>query len=429
VTQLAPEHGLGTLGLMGAGDLPAAADRAEGADGADRVVLDGALARPGVESAGSPVPDEWVAAQQRWARGWRKLVFPGIFLLYLIETVSAVADHNSGAALIAGLALVAVFCGCYLLVLPAVWRPSSRQYWALLATMVAVWLAEVPFARADASVMCVFIVVAAVGRFGGRAAPAVVALTLAALFVPVWVPAAHTNLSQSADTGLVVAIPLTALAMFGFFNIMKGNRALAEARSELARLAAENERTRIARDLHDLLGHSLTTITVKAGLARRLSTQDPAGAAREIAEVEELSRRALADVRSAVSRYRDVSVAGELATGKELLRAAGITAELPSAVDMVDAGHQELFGWALREGLTNVVRHSRATRCIVRLSRSSVEIVDDGVGAPSTAGNGLIGLRERAEAAGGQVNAGPVSPRGWRLQVSLGGQAAPGVPA
>jgi two-component system, NarL family, sensor histidine kinase DesK len=405
VTPLAPEPGLGTLDFMGAVDSQGRTSRRP---------IDGSPSQLCGEAAAGPAPDDWAAVQQRWARGWRRAVFPGIFLLYLIETASSVATHNSGAALVAGLALVAVFCACYVLALGAVSQPSSRQYWVLLAMMVALWVAEVPFARADASVMCVFIVVAAVGRFGGRAAPAVVALTLAALFVPVWVPAAHTTLSQSASTGLVVAVPLTALAMFGFFNVMKGNRALAEARIELARLAAENERARIARDLHDLLGHSLTTITVKAGLARRLSAQDPDGAVREITEVEELSRGALADVR---------------ATGKELLRAAGITAELPTAVDIVDTGHQELFGWALREGLTNVVRHSRATRCSVRLSGSSVEIIDDGVGTPSSAGNGLAGLRERVKAAGGEVEAGPLSPRGWRLQVSLAGRTAPPVPA
>jgi two-component system sensor histidine kinase DesK len=420
VTPLAPEPGLGTLGLMGGVDLQG---RASGRP------IDGSPSQLCGEAAAGPVPDDWAAVQQRWARGWRRAVFPGIFLLYLIETASSVVSHNSGAALVAGLALVAVFCACYVLVLGAVSQPSSLKYWALLAVMVALWVAEVPFARADASVMCVFIVVAAVGRFGGRAAPAVVALTLGALFVPVWVPAAHTTLSQSASTGLVVAVPLTALAMFGFFNVMKGNRALAEARIELARLAAENERARIARDLHDLLGHSLTTITVKAGLARRLSAHDPDGAVREITEVEELSRGALADVRAAVSGYRDVTLAGELATGKELLRAAGITAELPTAVDIVDTGHQELFGWALREGLTNVVRHSRATRCSVRLSGSSVEIIDDGVGTPSSAGNGLTGLRERVKAAGGEIEAGPLSPRGWRLQVSLAGRTAPRVPA
>ena len=172
----------------------------------------------------------------------------------------------------------------------------------------------------------------------------------------------------------------TALAMFGFFKVIKANHDLAEARSRIAALATENERSRIARDLHDLLGHSLTTITVKAGLARKLGAADTERALREIAEVEELSRRALSEVRMAVANYRDrdVSLAGELANGRELLRAAGITADLPRAVDAVDPRCLELFGWVLREGLTNVVRHSRADACAVRLTRNSLEIADDG---------------------------------------------------
>jgi two-component system sensor histidine kinase DesK len=206
--------------------------------------------------------------------------------------------------------------------------------------------------------------------------------------------------------------------------IIRSNVALTAARAEVARLAAENERTRIARDLHDLLGHSLTTITVKAGLARRLGPADPAQALGQIAEVEELSRQALADVRSAVSGYRDVTLAGELAHGRELLRASGIAADLPTATDVVDPAHQELFGWAVREGLTNVVRHARANCCTVRLSRSAVEIVDDGVGEPAPGdgvppGNGLSGLRERVAAAGGRVDAGPLPAGGWQLRVTL----------
>jgi two-component system sensor histidine kinase DesK len=215
--------------------------------------------------------------------------------------------------------------------------------------------------------------------------------------------------------------------MFGFFQVTRGNRALADARSELARLAAENERSRIARDLHDLLGHSLTTITVKAGLARRIAATDPARALVEISEVEDLARSALADVRATVANYREVTLAGELATGKELLRAAGVTADLPSAVDIVDLRHRELFGWVLREGLTNVVRHAHATSCAVLFSTSSVEIIDDGVGGVPLAGSGLAGLRQRVTAAGGRVDAGPREPNGWRLRVSLGIDG--GVPA
>ena len=105
-------------------------------------------------------------------------------------------------------------------------------------------------------------------------------------------------------------------------------------------------------------------------------------------------------MRSAVSGYRDVTLAGELARGRELLRASGIAADLPTATDVVDPAHQELFGWTVREGLTNVVRHARASSCAVRLSRSAIEIVDDGVGEPPRdgdvpPGNGLSGLRER----------------------------------
>ena len=156
-------------------------------------------------------------------------------------------------------------------------------------------------------------------------------------------------------------------------------------------MAAENERFRIARDLHDLLGHSLTAITVKAALARRLGAADPPHAPQEIAEVETLARQSLADVRAAVTGYRDVTLAGELATGRELLRAVGITADLPGAVNVVDPVHHKLFGWAVRVGLTNVIRHAHASSCAVRLSRSSVEIVDDGVGGNATPGKRPVG--------------------------------------
>jgi two-component system sensor histidine kinase DesK len=293
----------------------------------------------------------------------------------------------------------------------------------LYAALVALSGFELLFARADAFVMCVYIVVVTVARLGGRAAPIVIAFTLAATFVPWAIHSWHDNLESAVSNGTAIAIPTIALAMFGFFNLMRGNRALSEARSELARLAAENERSRIARDLHDLLGHSLTTITVKAGLARRLGETDPARALQEIAEVESLARRSLADVRAAVANYREVTLAGELATGRELLRAAGIVADLPGAVEVVDPAYQELFGWVLREGLTNVVRHAHASVCVVRISRSSVEILDDGVGSTACSGSGLAGLQERVGAAGGVVEAGPNLPRGWRLRVELRAEA------
>jgi len=166
-------------------------------------------------------------------------------------------------------------------------------------------------------------------------------------------------------------------------------------------------------------GHSLTTITVKSGLASRIDQADHARAIQEITEVEALARQSLTEVRAAVASYRQVTLAGELASGRQLLRAAGITADLPHAVDDVSPAYQELFGWVVREGLTNVVRHSRARTCSIRLSPSSIEITDDGVGGTAPAGNGLTGLRERVAAARGSIDAGPAYPAGWRLRVAL----------
>ncbi len=196
---------------------------------------------------------------------------------------------------------------------------------------------------------------------------------------------------------------------------------MAAARSEVARLAAEAERSRIARDLHDLLGHSLTTITVKAGLARRLAERDPVAAAAEIGEVEALTRRALAEVRAAVSGYRDVTLTGEIATAREVLRASGIAADLPTAADAVQPELVDLFGWVIREGVTNVVRHSRATHCRVELASRSVSITDNGRGGAAADGNGIAGLRERAEVVGGELGLGP-APAGWG-----GGRGGPGL--
>lgn len=374
------------------------------------------------KDASGPDDTAWIADQRRWARGWRRVVFPAVFLAWLVEVATAIPGYTPGAAgRAAGFAVFGAFCVCYFASLQAGWRDDDRRHRVFVVAMTLLSLAELAFARADALVMGVFVCASALVRYGEGAAPLVALFTALAVFLPPLVPSWHDTFATDLQNGTVVAIPLTSLAMFGFSRVIRANQKLAEARTEIARLAAENERTRIARDLHDLLGHSLTTIAVKAELAGKLSGIDPAAAAREIGEVAALSRRSLGDVRAAVSSFREVSLAGELATGRELLRAAGIAGELPPATGLLDDAAQELFGWAVREGLTNVVRHSRARTCWVRVSPTAVEIVDDGVGGPSPRGNGLAGLTERVAAAGGVLQAGPVEPRGWRLAVSLAG--------
>jgi two-component system, NarL family, sensor histidine kinase DesK len=368
---------------------------------------------------------DWVATERRWTQGWRRFVLPAVFLVYLGYVAQSVAKNNHGSAALVGYVILVAFAVAYLLLVAGGPDGGSARFWTLYGICLALFVADVPFARAAAFVMCLYLAALGVARLDTRAAPIVVAMAVAALVVPSVVPSWHEDLGDAWGTVTPVAILVVAVVSLGVRQVFRSNRELAEARVQLARLAAENERFRIARDLHDLLGHSLTTITVKAGLARQLGEADPARSQQEIAEVEELARRSLADVRAAVANYRDVTLAGELATGRELLRAAGISADLPRAVDAVDPSNQELFGWVVREGLTNVVRHAHARSCSVRLSSCSVEIVDDGVGANggSAPGNGLTGLRERVTAAGGVVDAGPVQPKGWRLRVSLAPEA------
>jgi two-component system sensor histidine kinase DesK len=367
-----------------------------------------------------PAEAAWVADQRRWAQGWRRVVFPGIFLAWLIQPATAIPGDVHGAAIVVGFLVLVAFCACYVLTVPVSLEKSDRHYWILVGALGVLFLAELPFAHADAMVMGVFVTVVMIIKFGGRALIVPAVLTGLTILLPPAIPSWHDSIDTGLNNGTAIAIPLAALAMFGFSRVIRGNQALSDARAELARLAAENERTRIARDLHDLLGHSLTTITVKAELAGRLARHDTDRAVREIGEVAALSRRALGDVRAAVANYRDVTLAGELATGRELLRAAGIAAELPPAADVVDDQAQELFGWVLREGLTNVVRHSHAQSCTVRISPTSVEIVDDGDGKDAGCGSGLTGLAERVASAGGVVESGPLTPSGWRLAVELG---------
>ncbi|OXM62034.1 MULTISPECIES: sensor histidine kinase [Amycolatopsis] len=230
----------------------------------------------------------------------------------------------------------------------------------------------------------------------------------------------HDNVPGTpSDIGAVVGLTTTAFFMG---RLSQTVRRLRRANEEIAVLAVSAERERLARDLHDILGHSLTTIAVKAGLARRLieTAADPGRAVSEIREVEGLARSALSDVRATVSEYREVSLSAELVGARAALRAAEIEAELPSAVDNVRPELQSVFGYVLREAVTNVLRHSAATRVKVRLGRNWMEISDNGRGGePDRAGNGLRGLAERLAELGGTLQVRARPGEGFQLRAEV----------
>jgi len=199
----------------------------------------------------------------------------------------------------------------------------------------------------------------------------------------------------------------TGAANFYFAQKKCAAKKLQLAQDEVEHLAKVAERERIARDLHDLLGHTLSLITLKAELARKLVDRDPQRAKQEMLDVEHTSRAALADVREAISGYRGEGLAAELIRARKTLETAGITVASEFDQLPLTPAQETVLALALREAVTNVVRHAQAQQCSVRLQREdnlcTLEISDNGRGADGPEGNGLRGMRERLESIGGSL--------------------------
>ena len=167
--------------------------------------------------------------------------------------------------------------------------------------------------------------------------------------------------------------------------------------------AVLDERERVARDIHDVLGHTLTAIALKSELAERLVDKDADAAKREIALISQLAREGIAEVRSTVLGLRVRQLEAELEQARTVAREAGIELAVRGDAADVDPQYRTLFAWSLREAMTNIVRHSHAKKAIITIHPRSIDIADDGVGFSGTSGNGLRGLRERVEGAGGTL--------------------------
>jgi two-component system sensor histidine kinase DesK len=223
-----------------------------------------------------------------------------------------------------------------------------------------------------------------------------------------------------------VSIAVIGLVINASFEVRRTNQQLVEARHRLATLAVTEERNRIARDLHDTLGHSLSLIAVKSELATRLLPDEPNRAREEIADVTRAAREALGAVRETVSGYRRPSLGEELEGARTALEAAGIKAEIDAPTVDLPRLADTLLAWTVREATTNVLRHSRARRAWIAIRSDDgtalLEVSDDGQGSEVDAeagGSGLAGLRERLAAAGGRLERGPRDGGGFRLAASV----------
>ncbi|CAM5235532.1 hypothetical protein SALBM135S_00606 [Streptomyces alboniger] len=246
-----------------------------------------------------------------------------------------------------------------------------------------------------------------------------------------------TGLGLSALAGVVAGVGegwgavnvaygtfLSTMVTAAILSLSEAVRELRETREELARAAVEKERLRFSRDLHDLLGHTLSVIVVKAEATRRLAPRDLAAALGQVSDIEAVGRQALTEIREAVTGYREGSLAAELDRARDLLTAAGIDAVVRRTGPPLAPQAAALLGWVVRESATNVVRHSGAARCEIDVTGTTEQtrlvISDDGRGVGSgTPGSGLKGLAERLAAAGGSLTSGPVPGAGFRVTAVL----------
>src|SRR5216683_793385 len=217
---------------------------------------------------------------------------------------------------------------------------------------------------------------------------------------------------------LVLLVRGLGLDMIGLARLSSAIRDLHAARRELARLKVEEERLRLSRDLHDLLGQTLSMITLKSELARHLVTEEPERCVQELSEIERVARQTLREVREAVAGYRQPKLSSELEGARQLLEAAGIEAQIEFIKEALPPAFDAALAWTVREGVTNIIRHSRARQCSIHLTKKNgavmVEVLNDGgqreqVESTVRPGLGLAGLRERVSALGGRMEAGPLT--------------------
>ncbi len=372
-----------------------------------------------IDVDGEPAGRSWPhSARTRWSQV--------VGLLFLIGPVSDLRHASYPPAQTAGIVCaLAVFVAGYLALLPpapALAGGGPRRIQAALSVFAVI--AALPLALgAPRSFTLLFVYVAAAA--GALLAPLAAAIAIAATAAAVGGGLAATGSGSAAVAAYALTIVAVGTVMAALGGLARANRALREAREELARTAVAEERLRIARDLHDLLGHSLSVVALKTELASKLVASDPDRAQAELAEVQAVTRGALAEVREALQGYRRRSLADAIEGARTAIAAAGIECRVDSADAELPADVESVLAWAVREASTNVVRHSGARACAITLAQDagavSLQVDDDGGRSRTAAGrgSGLQGLAERAQRLHGRLDAGARPEGGFRLRLTL----------
>lgn len=367
------------------------------------------------EHAGQP-PSEAASRgglRLRPGRGWQP-----INLLWLIYSGFFLADPLQGH-LRGGWPLFAAVYVCFVAIYALfLWvRPAGMRALLLLA-IAALAAAYYPIGASTGGGM--FIYVAALAPFMTTSLAAAAGMILAAALA-------------SAAEGFLLHLNPWAWGSFAFLGACAGtanliralreaaNQRLFRAQEQIEHLAKVAERERIARDMHDVLGHTLSVVVLKSELAGKLMAADAARARQEIGEVELIARQALSEVREAIRGYRAEGIAAEIARARRALDAAGVRLQWQAPSVRLAAAHESVLSLVLREAVTNILRHAGASSCRLELTADSqgtrLTVQDDGRGASGYAGNGVRGMRERVEAVGGRMEID--SRQGTRLTVDL----------
>lgn len=381
--------------------------------------------------------------ERRGSVNWLALGFSAPWLVFLLMPLDSFLTAPELAPVRwTGVALIALFavvnCSAYAVpwLVPVASTVRRSVIWTALMILPLVGMAVLTPSDIHVILLGFGMYFVAFWIFG-TIAPYRLRLTVAASMGAIcwltFVTVSGFDFSSHGGIALFIGAPLLGLLGFSYL-IELGERA------DVARasLALSEEREEIARDVHDVLGHSLTVITLKAELAQRLLEIDPARAGAEMEAIAQLSRASLAEVRSTVTRLRVPDFSGEIEGAGRALQTAGIRAELPDAQSVLAVAgvNAKLFSWVLREAVTNMVRHSGANAARVRLSATGLDILDNGVGAGDARGNGLTGMAQRVAASGGSVvieaapeqwlaeNPNPAGGVGTRIRVSMDGDTS-----